>query len=258
MIHTSEAIFAVNDVRETVRFYRDILGFESEWFWQDPPTFGGVRWGPSQLMFCLQPAMKGKTEGLMHMFRVADAKATYEKHKAAGAPIIHELENKPWGLSEYVVRDPNGYHLRFGGPEIYHHKPNATEVMPEHIRIEKRSPTLGEYMRLTESVGWLKDEKNMTDALHRSLFCVVAIDSRDGRPIGMARVNGDRRAYFISDVLVIPTYQGQKIGSAIMERTLAELRQIGPKGAFVGLFTGKPAFYERLGFQKDIGMHIAL
>ena len=43
-----------------------------------------------------------------------------------------------------------------------------------------------------------------------------------------------------------------------MEQAVAELRKIGPKGAFVGLFTPKPEFYERLGFQKDIGMHIAL
>ena len=35
-------------------------------------------------------------------------------------------------------------------------------------------------------------------------------------------------------------------------------KAFGPKGAFVGLFTPKPHFYARLGFQKDIGMHIAL
>src|SRR5205807_641885 len=104
-----------------------------------------------------QPQMQGKTEGLMHMFRVDDTRASYERHKAAGAPIIRELENKPWGLSEYVVRDPNGYHLRFGGPEIYQRKPTATEALPAHIRIERRTPTLDEYMRLNESVGWLPD-----------------------------------------------------------------------------------------------------
>src|SRR5438309_5750632 len=99
MIRTSEVIFAVADVRETVRFYRDTLGFESEWFWEDPPTFGGVRWGAVQVMFCRQPDMQGKTEGLMHMFRVPDIRAIYDKHKAAGAPIIRDLENKPWGMS---------------------------------------------------------------------------------------------------------------------------------------------------------------
>lgn len=43
-----------------------------------------------------------------------------------------------------------------------------------------------------------------------------------------------------------------------MKATLAELRRIGPKGAFVGLFALKPGFYKRLGFVKDGGMHVAL
>src|SRR5262245_17509122 len=112
MIRASEAIFAVSDVRATVRFYRHVLGFDSEWFWEDPPTFGGVRWGQISIMFCLQPKMQGKTDGLMHMFRVEDVRGLYERHKAAGAPIFSELANKPWGMAEYSVVDPNGYHLR--------------------------------------------------------------------------------------------------------------------------------------------------
>ena len=258
MIHCSEAIFAVADVRETVRFYREKLGFESEWFWGDPPTFGGVRWGMVQVMFNQMPQLQARVEGHQHMFRVDDIRPLYERHKSAGATIVHELENKPWGMSEYVVRDPNGYHLRFGGVEIYHRKSTATDVMPSHIRIEKRTPTLDEYMRLSQSVGWNTDAGNMTDALEHARFCLIAIDTRDGKIVGMTRVSGDRRGYFISDVIVIPEYQCQKIGSALMERALVELRKIGPKGAFVGLFTPKPMFYERLGFQKGIGMHIAL
>src|SRR5256885_4539927 len=256
MIHASEAIFAVADVRETVRFYREKLGFESEWFWGEPPTFGAVRWGMVQVMFNLLPDLQAKVEGHQHMFRVDDIKTIYEKHKAAGAPIIHALENKPWGMSEYVVRDPNGYHLRFGGVEIYHRKSTATDVMPSYIRVEKRSPTIDEYVRLSESVGWIANIESMTDALERAVFCILATDTRDGHIIGMARIVGDRRAYFICDVIVTPAYQGQKIGSAIMETAIAQLRKIGPKGAFLGLFTPKPNFYERLGFQTDIGMHI--
>ncbi|HEX3357468.1 MAG TPA: GNAT family N-acetyltransferase [Tepidisphaeraceae bacterium] len=258
MLKSSEAIFAVADVTETIRFYRDILGFESEWLWGNPPTFGGVRWGSSQVMFCKQPNFTGKTEGLQHMFRVTEIRPLYEQHKKAGAPIIEDLSNKPWGLSEYVVRDPNGYYLRFAGPEVYEPKKSATETLPPHIRIEVRKPSLDEYIRLSESVGWPKDLKTMPHALDHSLFCVLAIDSRDNQSVGMARACGDGRFYTIWDVIVLPSYQGQKIGTALMEQTLTELRKIGPKGAFVGLFTGKPDFYGRVGFIKDLGMHLAL
>jgi predicted N-acetyltransferase YhbS len=113
-------------------------------------------------------------------------------------------------------------------------------------------------VKLTQSVGWIPNVESMTDALERAVFCIVATDTRDGQAIGMARIVGDARGYFICDVIVVPAYQCQKIGSAIMETALAELRKVGPKGAFVGLFTGKPEFYARLGFRKDIGMHLAL
>ena len=42
-----------------------------------------------------------------------------------------------------------------------------------------------------------------------------------------------------------------RIGTALMEVALKWV----PKGAFVGLFTPKPAFYERLGFLNEGGMH---
>jgi len=258
MIHTSEAIFAVSDVRETVRFYRDVLGFESEWFWEDPPTFGGVRWGKHSIMFCLQTAMQGKTAGLMHMFRVEDLRSLYDKHKSAGATIVNDIGNRPWGLCEYTVRDPNGYHLRFAGDEEFSRKATATSELPAHIRIEQRQITLDEYLKLNTAVGWTADVTSATSALERSLFFVVAIDERDRKVVGMVRVCGDRRAYTIWDMIVVPEYQQQKIGSALMQRAIDELRKIGPKGAFVGLFTHKSPFYERLGFVKDIGMHLAL
>ncbi len=37
----------------------------------------------------------------------------YQAHRANGARIVSELEDKPWGLREYTIEDPNGYHLRF-------------------------------------------------------------------------------------------------------------------------------------------------
>lgn len=258
MLTSSEPIFAVSDVRETVRFYRDVLGFESEWFWGDPPNFGGVRWGRVHVMFCLQPDMKGKTEGQQHWFKVEDVQAIYDRHKSSGAPITSDIENKPWGMREYTVRDINGYYLRFAGPATYEPSKTSTEMLPPHIRIEIRKATLDEYMKITEAVGWNKDATTMPRALELSLFGVVAKDTRDDQTVGMARVCGDGRYYTIWDVMVLPSYQGQKIGSAMMEAAMAELRKMGPKNAFVGLFTGKPAFYERFGFVRDGGMHAGL
>jgi ribosomal protein S18 acetylase RimI-like enzyme len=146
------------------------------------------------------------------------------------------------------VRDVNGYHLRFAGDLKYERPKTGTDSLPAHIRLELRKPTLDEYVTLMNAVGWTSDPATMPGALEHSLFGIVAIDTRDQQTVGMLRVCGDGRYYTIWDVIVQPTHQGQKIGSEMMKTALAELRRRGPKGAFVGLFTGKRGFYERLGF----------
>jgi uncharacterized glyoxalase superfamily protein PhnB/GNAT superfamily N-acetyltransferase len=255
----SEAVFAVSDVRETIAFYHDVLGFESDWVWGDPPVHGAATWGRLQVMFSKRPELAAKIEGHSHYFFVDDVQGLYARHQSAGANIIADIENKPWGVREYTVRDINGYHLSFAGAQTLDRPKTATESLPGHVRLEKRMATLDEYTRLRQSVGWGTEDSWMPQVLERSLFGIVAIDGRDNQAVGMVRVCGDGRYFTIWDVIVATPYQGQKIGSAMMEMAMAELRSIAPKNAFVGLFTPKPAFYERFGFAADSGgMHAML
>lgn len=43
--------------------------------------------------------------------QVADAPAARDELAAAGVAIVEEPEQKPWGLVEFVVRDPDGLSL---------------------------------------------------------------------------------------------------------------------------------------------------
>ena len=45
---------------------------------------------------------------------VDDADAHYERAKAAGAEIVRELEDTPYGSREYTARDPEGNVWSFG------------------------------------------------------------------------------------------------------------------------------------------------
>jgi predicted N-acetyltransferase YhbS len=88
---------------------------------------------------------------------------------------------------------------------------------------------------------------------------IVAKDTRDGQTVGMVRTTGDGKYFMVWDVIVRPSHQGQKIGAALLQRALDELRRRGaPQGAFVGLFTGRPGFYEAFGFKTGGGMQGAL
>jgi catechol 2,3-dioxygenase-like lactoylglutathione lyase family enzyme len=256
----STAIFAVGDVVATANFYRDVLAFEIAWTWGEPPNFGCVRRGEFEIYLCQQPEVAAKVEGHQHWFGVDDADATHALHRSRGAQIVQEISDRPWGAREYVVRDPNGYHVRFGGPIKYVRPTNALDKIPTHIRIEPRLPTVDEYVRINKTLGWQKDVATVAPALAGSLCGVVAIDTRDTSAVGMARAVGDGVHFiYVQDVNVIPEYQHQKIGSAIMESLMTELRRRFTKGASVYLFTGKPAFYEPFGFHADpCGMRASL
>ena len=105
-------VLSTNDVMQTAAYYRDILGFAID------ETFTGPEWAmlwadQCQLFLALNPPVAETAKGQQVMICVPGVDAMYERHKAKGANIISDIEDKPWGLREYIVEDPNGYHLRF-------------------------------------------------------------------------------------------------------------------------------------------------
>ena len=55
----------------------------------------------------------GTTTGAAYV-NVRDVDAHYARAKAAGAQIVRELENTPYGSREYAARDPEGQVWDFG------------------------------------------------------------------------------------------------------------------------------------------------
>ncbi len=250
MLKRSEPIFAVRDIHETLAFYRNVLGFESDWTWGTPIGFGGARWGEVHVMFCLQPELAGRVDGHMHFFQCEDIESLHARHVAAGANIISPIENKPWNVREYTVRDPNGYHLRFSGPLKYERPATATDSLPPYIQIVPRRPTWEEYCAVQTSVGWGKSQQ-MYDTAGRSDMYFVAIDTRNQQVIGTTRVMCDAdKWYSIWDVAVCVEYQGQRIGTALIEAAIEQIKRVAP-GSLVHLFTYRPEFYQTLGFKTE-------
>ena len=128
--------------------------------------------------------------------------------------------------------------------------------MTRHYHIEERVPTLAEYRKLCEAVGW-GDYINfdaVPSALRHSLYSVVTVAHAE--VVGMGRVVGDHGIfYYIQDVVVLPTYQGQGLGHALLEQLVRYVREHAPEKAFLGLFAadGTEAFYTRYGFVQSQG-----
>ena len=123
--------------------------------------------------------------------------------------------------------------------------------MDEYVLME-RSPTVEEYRRLRKAVGWGNVDIDATEiGLCNSLFAVCAV--RDSQVVGCGRVIGDSGIYFyIQDIIVLPEFQGEGIGRAIMAVVMDYLETNASPNAFIGLMAAKGVskFYERYGFRE--------
>ena len=117
--------------------------------------------------------------------------------------------------------------------------------------IEKRNPSISEYLNLRNEVEWWDVEKDSTEkALRNSLYSVVAIEN--DKVIGVGRIIGDGGLYFyIQDLIVHPDYQNKGLGKRLMRELMNYIDENAKHGAFVGLMSAKGSekFYELFGFK---------
>jgi predicted enzyme related to lactoylglutathione lyase len=133
-IRLSQCFIAVDDHDKAIAFYRDVLGLEV----RNDVGFEGMRWvtvgSPSQpdVNIVLEPpaadpntspadkqAMaelmaKGLLRGVI--FATDDCDATFERISAAGAEVLQEPMDQPYGVRDCAFRDPAGNLLRFNQP----------------------------------------------------------------------------------------------------------------------------------------------
>jgi catechol 2,3-dioxygenase-like lactoylglutathione lyase family enzyme len=118
----------VNDVDESLGFYRDALGLEVR---NDVGT-GSFRWvtlgSPGQPVpeVVLSEPHAGRSEadgdamqelltkGVLPItgFRVDNLDAAFERVRASGAEVLQEPIDQPWGLRDCAFRDPSGNMVR--------------------------------------------------------------------------------------------------------------------------------------------------
>ncbi len=60
--------------------------------------------------------------------------------------------------------------------------------------------------------------------------------------------DGTPRWYGLGPVAILPEVQGREVGTALMQRVIADIREAGARGIVV---LGDPGFYGRFGFEHD-------
>ncbi len=110
-------VLEVTDVLASERFYCERLGFISHGRWGDPPTFVIVQRGLVTIALDKTRAA-GRPVPLNQYWAaylyVDDADALLREFRAAGVDIAREIEEAPYGLRDFDVRDPDGHLLGIG------------------------------------------------------------------------------------------------------------------------------------------------
>ncbi|MDJ0384095.1 VOC family protein [Streptomyces sp. G-G2] len=118
----------VNDVDESLGFYRDALGLDV----RNDVASGGFRWvtlgsqAQPDLEIVLSQPHAGRsqadgdalqellTKGVLTqvVFRTDDLGTAFEKVRASGAEVLQEPIDQPWGPRDCAFRDPSGNMVR--------------------------------------------------------------------------------------------------------------------------------------------------
>jgi GNAT superfamily N-acetyltransferase/catechol 2,3-dioxygenase-like lactoylglutathione lyase family enzyme len=252
-----EPVLAVQDLPATIEYWQNILGFPVKWTWGNPVNHGGVSWQKVFIQFTLAPELATVSKGNSIWIRLMHIEALYRFHQHKNADIVSPLENKPWGLAQYTVREINGYYLHFAAPVEDRNKSDTD--LPASVKIINRRPTVDEYFKLTvtDDTCSSKDRSLTEKKLEAALYSVVAVDTASDNTIGCALLLGDDVSfYYVKDVFVLPEWQGKRVGTALMEAINDWLERNATNKSLVALIcreTLEP-FYQQFGFAPAFSM----
>ena len=106
------------------------------------------------------------------------------------------------------------------------------------INIKENIKNVEEFNLLYDDVGWGAYDDNITQkALDNTFYSVSAYD--DNKIVGYGRIIGDTICFlYIQDIMVKPEYQGNKIGTMIMNKLLEKINEIKQENPDLRVYLG--------------------
>jgi catechol 2,3-dioxygenase-like lactoylglutathione lyase family enzyme len=118
-LHGAQVVLMVEDVKKTVDFYCDVLGFHLDFDWGSPPTHARVSSGDrdhasaARIRFQkAEPSLLAQKTCSIYMHIGAGMDGLFREFKSRGVEIVEEPTDRPWGR-QFGIRDINGYVLSF-------------------------------------------------------------------------------------------------------------------------------------------------
>ena len=120
-IRTAAPQFLVRDLDASIAFYEKQLGFGTD-FVYDGFYASVSRDGASLHLKCapkLDAEREHRREGehIDAFLDVTGVRALHDELLGRGAPVVGDVERRPWGNVDFTVEDPDGYLLCFSEAE---------------------------------------------------------------------------------------------------------------------------------------------
>ena len=120
------------------------------------------------------------------------------------------------------------------------------------IRLSEQLPDKQEYFDLFITTGWNQQyqasPEQVEQANRNSWLTVSAYDEE--KLVGFGRVVTDFVLHaMIFDMIILPAYQGQGIGTIVLERLVKKCKDHGIRDIQLFCAKGKRGFYEKNGFE---------
>ena len=110
---------------------------------------------------------------------------------------------------------------------------------------------LDDVLHLYQAVGWTNytnQPQMLEQALSHSLAIYLALDG--DAVVGLVRLVGDGfSSVFVQDLIVLPTYQSQGIGSRLMKQALGDYKDVYQVQLVTDQTEKTLGFYRSLGFE---------
>jgi catechol 2,3-dioxygenase-like lactoylglutathione lyase family enzyme len=110
-------ILPSRSVNDTLAFFRR-LGFDGT-IWGEPYSYAILRRGTVEIHFFTHKELRPAESSASCYIRVSDVESIYRAFALVelprrGIPRQDVLEDKPWGMREFAIVDPDGNLIRIG------------------------------------------------------------------------------------------------------------------------------------------------
>ena len=112
-ISGAATVFQVSNLEASLKFYRDVLGFEEDF---EFGPYAGIHLGEFCLHLCAHTVWKRRCGGGAVSVFADEVDAYCAEVEARGAQIRLRPTDEEYGMRDFVLSDPDGNLLTFGCP----------------------------------------------------------------------------------------------------------------------------------------------